>query len=353
MAYSTRAHRFLLFGGWDGVTGINQTWILDPGNGTWTQLHPPSSPTGRGDGTLVYDSRADAFVLFGGWHEEANGTYVRLADTWTFSLANDTWMQEHPAVSPSPRSDAMVAYDPAADGLLLFGGFDGAHYLGDLWAYALANDTWWPRPSAGQPSARADGRIVYVESQDRFVLFGGNDYNGPNFTFHHLADTWSYRWESNSWSFIPTELAPGARDYPVFVDDSRDGVLLLTAGYGDRVILNDVWAFNLTTAAWSPVDSAVSPPPRYAGVGGFDPVDGVFVLFSGAGNSGLLNDVWTFEYTPNLLSRTSGFPVVDVALALAGAVALGALVFVVHGRRREKRHPGEASEDAPEDHGRS
>ena len=347
MAYSGRAHRFLLFGGWDGITGLNQTWLLDPSNGTWTRLHPATSPSSRGDGTLVYDSTVDVFILFGGWHELSNGTYLRLADTWTFSLAGDAWTPMHPAAAPSPRSDSMVAYDPAADALLLFGGFDGAHYLGDVWSYALANDTWTPRPSSVQPSPRSDGRMEYVASQDRFVLFGGNDYNGPNFTFHHLADTWSYTWRNNTWLAIPTGVAPEARDYPVFAYDSRDGVLLLTAGYGDRVILNDLWAFNLTTDSWSAVDTPVSPPPRYAGVGGYDPADGVFVLFSGAGTAGLLNDVWSLEYAPGTAAAGSGIPPTDIALALAGAVVLGAAVFLVRGRMRARRRAEDVARVPP------
>jgi len=57
MAYSSKAHRFVLFGGWDGVKGLNETWVYDPGNRTWTQLNPNLSPLGRGDGMFVYDER--------------------------------------------------------------------------------------------------------------------------------------------------------------------------------------------------------------------------------------------------------------------------------------------------------
>src|SRR2546429_8885313 len=99
MAYSSRAHRFVLFGGWDGVAGLNGTWVYDPGNRTWTQLNPNLSPLGRGDGMFVYDERANVFVLFGGWHELANGTYIRLEDPWWFSLDNVRWTKRHPTVS--------------------------------------------------------------------------------------------------------------------------------------------------------------------------------------------------------------------------------------------------------------
>src|SRR5256712_14156800 len=61
MAYSSKAHRFVLFGGGDGVTGLNETWVYDPGNRTWTQLKPNLSPPRRGERKFVYEERANAF----------------------------------------------------------------------------------------------------------------------------------------------------------------------------------------------------------------------------------------------------------------------------------------------------
>src|SRR3989454_638576 len=223
MAYSSRAHRFVLFGGWDGVAGLNGTWVYDPGMRTWNELHPDVSPLGRGDAMFAYDNRSDNFVLYGGWHELADQTYIRLADTWVFSLENATWTERHPAVSPPPRSDSEVAYDPRVGAVLVVGGFNGTAYLGDIWSYSPSNDTWSPRPAVTQPSQRADGRMVYVESQDRFIMFGCNDYSGPNGANHQradnvlvvfsgmastglLADTWHYAYAPSSGA--PSLLSP-------------------------------------------------------------------------------------------------------------------------------------------------
>ena len=338
MTYSSAAKRFVVFGGWNGTLGTDGTWVYDPANGTWTELHPAVRPMGRGDEMFVYDARSDLFVLFGGWHELANDTYVRLGDTWTFSLASGIWTQRHPATSPSTRSDSMVAYDAAADAVLLVGGFSGSSYLGDIWTYTVSNDTWTPRPSAIQPSPRSDGRLVYVASQDRLVLFGGNDYNGPNFTFHHLADTWSYDWNTNAWTLLSTPSAPPARDYPVFAVDPDAGLALLTAGYGNRTILNDIWGFNLTTNTWSDLTPSTSPPPRYAGTGGYDPVGHKFVLFSGAGNQGLLADTWVFELG-SAAAPVQGLPVGILATVAVATAAVLVAVGVWIRRRRGSGGP--------------
>ncbi len=334
MAYSSKDHRFLFFGGWDGARGLNETWVFDPGNRTWTELHPVVSPTERGDEMFVYADREDSFVLFGGWFEFPNGTYRRLSDTWRFSLRTGTWVERHPAQAPSPRSDSEVAYDPATDAALLVGGFDGSTYLGDIWSYSLTTQTWSPHPSSVQPSPRADGRMAYVPSQGRFILFGGNDYNGPNFTFHHLSDTWSYDWNSNVWTVLPTGIAPPARDYPVLGEDLMAHLILVSSGYGNRTILNDLWGLNLTTDSWSDLTPALSPPPRFAATGGYDPENDVFVLVGGAGNEGLLPDTWFYRYGSSIQVPDGLSPIVVLG---SGAIAAGVITVGILLRMSRRR----------------
>jgi hypothetical protein len=339
MAYSSRAHRFVLFGGWDGAAGLNGTWVYDPGNRTWNELHPNVSPPGRGDGMFVYDNRSDNFILFGGWQELANQTYIRLADTWVFSLENVTWTERHPAVSPPPRSDSEVAYDPRAGAVLVVGGFNGTAYLGDIWSYSPSNDTWSPRPAAVQPSKRADGRMVYVHSQDRFILFGGNDYSGPNAANHHLADTWAYNWNSNTWTPLTPKEGPSARDYPIFAYDPAVGLVFLATGFGE-MILNDLWEFNLASDTWVNLTPALSPPPRFAAAGGFDLLDNVLVVFSGLAGTGLLADTWHYTYGSSSGAPTLLWPIaaVGVAATVVGVVAV-AFALRLSRRRRSGRLP--------------
>jgi len=334
MAYSSEANRFVLFGGWDGGRGLDSTWVYDPGNRSWSALHPDVNPIGRGDGMFVYDERTDQFVLFGGWHEDANAAYTRLNDTWLFSLENIVWTERHPTVSPSARSDSQVAYEPLVGAVLLVGGFDGLAYLADVWSYAPSTDTWSPRPATVAPPPRADGRMVYIDGQNRFILFGGNDFSGPNYTFHHLADTWTYSWKANEWKGLPMQDGPSARDYPMFAFDPVTKLAFLSGGYGNGTILNDLWAFDTASDAWVDFSTTSSPPPRFAASGGFDRADHVLVLFSGLGNKGLLADTW--HYASQLQSETSGLisPIVVVGV---GALVAGLAVAIAVGLPRNKR----------------
>ncbi len=299
MAYDNKHNMFLLFGGWNG-TGLSETWIYNLTTYSWLKLHPAVNPSAQGDGMLVYDASDDFFILFGGWVEPSPNVYHRLADTWIFIPSNQSWITRQPAHAPQNRSDSAVAYDEKRGVVLLVGGFDGSNYLGDIWDYSPKNDTWQQRGSAITPSPRADGRMVYDPDNQLFYLFGGNDFSGANFTFHHLGDTWTFNWTSNKWSQIATNPSPPLRDYPILAYDSSSKVLLLFGGYGNSTILGDVWTFDSTREIWSNITPDYGPPSRFAAVGDFAETIGAFFLFGGLTPEGLKADSWLFRYPPPL-----------------------------------------------------
>ena len=325
MTYDSRNNVFVLFGGSDGAP-LNQTWILDPKTQVWNEVRPRVSPPARADAMLVYDSAAEAVLLFGGWYETPNGSYHRLGDTWSFFVENGTWIPRNPRTSPAPRSDAAVAYDETEGITLLFGGFDGEHYLGDMWYYAFANDTWIDRPSARLPSPRADGRMTYDPQHRSFFLFSGNDYSDYLFRFHHPADMWRYTWVDNVWTPIFPDQMPMPRDYSVFATNLAFGELLLVGGFGNRTILGDIWTFNTTQLVWRNVSTPGGPSPRMAAVGGYDPVDDVLVLYGGGDDYEVKSDTWFFRYPPPLVGNvvvSSPSPIVGQQVAFSAGIVGG------------------------------
>lgn len=336
LAYDSVADRLVFFGGWNGST-LNETWEYDPTASAWTELHPAVSPVSRADATFVFDSSANEFVLFGGWTQYANGTVHRLDDTWTFSLGTDQWTELHPTGAPSPRSDSAAAYDSAGGVVYLYGGFSGTAYLGDSWTFDPTTVTWSSiAPIGPTPGIRSDGRMVYDPTADEFILFGGNDFNGPNLTFHHLNDTWVYRLPSNRWSLIATPVAPGPRDYAAEGFDNASGTVLLFSGYGNRTILNDTWAFSPTTNSWSELFPSASPAGRYAGGGTFDTDDDQFLIVGGLGDSGLLNDTWSLAPAAVPASGTGVSWTGVAAFALVGLLLAGLAGRVVIAERKNR-----------------
>ncbi len=336
MAYSSRDDRFVVFGGWNG-TDLSGTWSFDPVSRTWSEIST-HAPRARGDAAFAYDAWLNVFVLFGGWYEEPLGTYHRLSDTWHFYLANATWIPIEPPEAPAPRSDSAFAFDALHRVFVLFGGFNGASFLADTWYYSAGSERWTSVATAGSPGPRADGRIAYGQSSGEFYLFGGNDYSGPNFTFHHLNDSWKFQVDQSRWTAIDQSGGPSARDYAVLAFDTNSGNFLLLGGFGESTILGDLWAFNPSLERWSEVQPANPPEPRFAAVGGFDPVQNVFLIFGGLGNQGLLADTWLFSLSggrgPPLLGVPGEFVGVGSAIAIGIAVAV---VFRAYARRRSPR----------------
>ena len=78
MAYDASLHKVVLFGGNFGIN-FNETWTW---NGTTWTLSPATGPCGRFAAGLAYDPIAQGEVLFGG-----AGCFGAQNDTWVFAIA--------------------------------------------------------------------------------------------------------------------------------------------------------------------------------------------------------------------------------------------------------------------------
>src|SRR4029079_4071323 len=121
----------------------------NPPNGpTWAQESPAMSPPARSGAALGYFAPAKQVVLFGG----NNGT-SNLNDTWIWDGA--TWTQQSPTTSPSPRTGAVMAYDEATRQLVLFGGSGNT----DTWAWDGTN--WNQLSPMTSPQPRIGMSMTY------------------------------------------------------------------------------------------------------------------------------------------------------------------------------------------------
>jgi len=206
------------------------TWTFD---GThWAKQSPATSPSGRTDQTLTYDSASGTAVLFGG--ENASGA---LADTWTWNGA--TWTQSLGSVHPSARYGATAAYMPATGLVYLFGGRSASGaYLADTWT---CNGTTWAQLSpATSPSGRYLASMAYSgtlgSSANDVLLYGGTNASGD------LGDTWT--WNGTTWSEPTLTEGPGPLEQAGFVYDPTMSVPLLYGGIDATTVDNYFWAWN-------------------------------------------------------------------------------------------------------------
>lgn len=298
MTYDEKDGYVLLFGGYSASGPLSDTWKYV--GGVWFELTPPQSPPARYGASMAYDGRSgdDYVVLFGGM-----GVAGILGDTWTFLRGE--WLDitsSTGAKSPSPRFDAVMAFDASAevDKIVLFGGEDATGFLGDTWTFV--NGSWSQPSQSFSPAARAGASFAYdgASGTHYLLLFGG--FAG----FSILGDTWEFA-GPGQWSPVATT-GPAPRYAASLAYDSTDGYLLLYGGANATSYFGDSWKF--VHGSWTELTVALSPPGRCAAGMAYDITDSLALLFSGAGSgittSDLQNNTWVFSGTHNWTQASQG-----------------------------------------------
>ncbi len=180
--FDPRARSLVTFAGFTDEGRFDDTWAFDPDENSWTDISPPGDrPLKRCLHHAVYDRRGHAMIMYGGQSVGAQG------DIWAFDLEEHSWTELTPADSPSGRWFAAAAYDPRNHRFLMFGGNRGedAGTTDEVWTFDLQTQAWaLLKPDGGPPLKRTRAAAVYVESEDRMVVFGGAEGTA-------LGDMWS------------------------------------------------------------------------------------------------------------------------------------------------------------------
>ena len=332
---------FWLFGGYGyaatGAGNLNDLWTYDPSTHEWTWIGGSSiaSDSGLGGISGVYGTIGQAsstsypgsriyaagwtdasgsLWLFGGSGFDSAGTNGELNDLWKYDpVANQwTWVSGNSTVpgpllgqpgvygtlgAPSPNNvpsgrEIGAEWTDKAGNFWLFGGWGSdflgsGNFLNDLWEFNPATTEWtWISGSPiiagygsygtlGTPSAAnyPGGRVYSVSWTDadgNLWLFGGNGFAGDGYG-DALNDLWEFIPVSDEW---------------VWMGGSSDGN---TGGYPGVYGTLGVPAAPNTPGAR---DSATAWIDNH----------GIFWFFGGNGkdsanNSGILNDLWSFEVT--------------------------------------------------------
>ena len=190
MAYDAARQRTVMFGGgafprrqgpW-----LTDTWEWD--GSRWTQI-TTEGPTGRAMTAMVYDSKRQQVVLFGGVGMPTGPKRLQpsFADTWVWK--DRTWRKVADAGPPARNRHAM-AFDSRAGVVLLYGGGVNRTQFADMWQWDGRN--WSAIPLTGRtPGPRELHSMVYDVARGRTVLYGGNSAGKV------LDDTWE--WDGEKW----------------------------------------------------------------------------------------------------------------------------------------------------------
>lgn len=258
-AYDAARGVLLLFGGTgDGRTVLGDTWAWD---GTrWTRLHPAPAPPPVASALMAADAADGTLVLYGA-----------AGNTWTWD--GTTW-RSHPG-SPPLDASAVMAYDPATRGVLLYLAQTGGEHQTWRWDGAA-----WTRlaprttPDIVMGAMAFDGRRLLLVGAPFGVVQG-----------QPVTQTWA--WDGADWSLLaPAVRLPLSTETGAAYDPARSQVVALAGG--------ETWLWD--GATWRRVHPAHQPPARLGAAMAADARSGGVVLYGGHSAVGAaLGDLWTWD----------------------------------------------------------
>ncbi|HZY92085.1 MAG TPA: PKD domain-containing protein [Thermoplasmata archaeon] len=237
MDFDANAGGVLLFGGLSAAGQLlNDTWLFR--GGFWTNVtYLSPAPSARYGPSLAFDPdpEENASVLVGGCDFISVPPCHADAYTWQPGAG---WTALNTSFSPAPRGFGALAYSPPDHALVYFGGYGACGFLcplNDTWE--LYGATWWAiRAGAENPSARSGAVMTYDPALDGLLLFaGGSSGSGP-----YVND--SFAFTGGAWHALVVPAPPAARWGAAMSADSTGTAPVLWGGQAGSGAVSDLWA---------------------------------------------------------------------------------------------------------------
>jgi len=183
--FDQKNRNIISFAGFTTAGRFDDTWSFDVDELHWTDKTNSIFPLKRCLTSSCFARDRREMIVFGG---QSTGN---LNDIWKLNVDTYNWTNITPTVSPSARHFASMSYC-GNENVVVFGGNslnqgNNAGALNELWNYSLNTQQWDTLPQFGKkPSARFGCTSVYIPSQDKIVVFGGQGLSSLN------SETWVY-----------------------------------------------------------------------------------------------------------------------------------------------------------------
>lgn len=237
--YYQNANGMIMWSG-QGVSSAvyNDVWKFSFATNSWSQLWPDGNTSGvplRRYGTAsVFEPVSGMITTFAGF--TSNG---RFDDTWTFDAVNILWQDRTSSVHPPKRCLHSAVYANDLGRFIIYGGQDTGP-LDDIWQCTLSNYQWANITPAIKPPARFWNTMIYYPGGN-IIIFGGLGTSARN-------DMWKYRMSVNSWEYInPGSSVPEARWGHTAIYISSQDRMIIFGGEGDS-LYKDTWQYNNVSA---------------------------------------------------------------------------------------------------------
>ena len=276
-------------------------WLIALGYGVWSASRIPAKgwrplvtetfPSPRYEAMAAYDTERNKAILFGGVVENSANNWTKVGDTWEWDGNKWTQVGLGPQVTTPPaRSAGAIAYDSKRKVIVLFGGSDNlGKRLNDTWIW---DGNIWKEvgdcDGCIRPPARCCHNMFYDAVREQVILYGGcNDYQ----TFYN--DAWG--WNGKNWEQVDIQDSPIASGAPIVYDLRRQQAVGFLAWQPAGTW---IWDKN----GWSKpslVSLILEPPLRGNSMMANDSISGKSLLFGGIKTENnvttFFDDTWVFD----------------------------------------------------------
>lgn len=260
------------------LSGILLWDVLTPPEG-WILLDIDNLPPERVSAGMTYDTDRQRAILFGGGAEYLGDEWYDWqprGDTWEWD--GNEWHELTPAISPSPRMNPAMAYDPQRKVTVLYGGVTPQGMLGDTWEWD--GQQWQQFTPINGPNSLCCAVMFYDPQQERIVLHSGLE-EGGNFP----PESWE--WDGTTWQLLPFDPdAPIGTTSTVAYDISDDQVVGVFPLWGTYTWSNNAWHKLLPDS---------ETPTRIDAAMVYDPNSELTILFGGTEDRTRMYDNWSFD----------------------------------------------------------
>jgi N-acetylneuraminic acid mutarotase len=208
---------------------------------------------------MVYDPVIKQTILFGGMRDVGDTTYL-LNDTWVYDYDNNTWTELHPTIAPQQRYGTRMVYNSVEEKIVLFGGnsFGNLTDDGQLWTFDASTTTWKALDSSETSGPRYWYGLAFASQQNDLIVFGGTDL-GPE--VFQSNETWVYNFDSKQWTDVTKETRPPACSLQSMVYDPEHKKVVLFGGlaFESSEIYGTVWIYDPITQEWLDLEPGEVP----------------------------------------------------------------------------------------------
>jgi N-acetylneuraminic acid mutarotase len=280
-------------------------WQFDPVAQFWEYQFIDSKdiPFARCQHLLLEFELGETFILFGGADKVS-----KLNDVWIYSIDKAQWEKvEVTGEGPPARSlcAGTIVNTGEIPGLLIFGGLDAKNRRDDMWLLDVASTQWKVvepmTPAANRPAAL--GGFNFVSDKLTLTMIQGGKKVGSK--VKDVGEMWQFSTQKNSWSRLTGDTSgPAGRHWHSVVEVSGEMIYLFGGNDGTQV-LDDLWWYSRSLGVWRKEDFGLSkhPSKRYGAAAA--PLCGIVFMYGGEVPGFPMSDLWVFMLSNDRLKCES------------------------------------------------